>query len=189
MASERRNDEKETHICMSRNSDKMQIFTTEYHIMNKLDRYVEESENWKVVEVGKINGKVVSKIYEAPRNLLLIRKKKRELSEEQRLAAAERLRRYRNQNELHPGDLQDEDEELLDCGVSDDLSDTATTALPPFDKTSDFIEATAKPVESATSPKTSAGFSSTSSAGNDEEPRVYPEKDKTKMKRVDELDR
>lgn len=188
MASERRNDEKETHICMSRNSDKMQIFTTEYHIMNKLDRYVEESENWKVVEVGKINGKIVSKIYEAPRNLLLIRKKKRELSEEQRLAAAERLRRYRNQNEQHPGDLQDEDEELLDCGMPDDLSDTVT-ALPPLDETSDFIETTAKPVESESSPKTSAGFSSTSSAGNDEEPRVYPEKDEPKMKRVDELDR
>lgn len=188
MASERRNDEKETHICMSRNSDKMQIFTTEYHIMNKLDRYVEESENWKVVEVGKINGKIVSKIYEAPRNLLLIRKKKRELSEEQRLAAAERLRRYRNQNEQHPGDLQDEDEELLDCGMPDDLSDTAT-ALPPLDETPDFIETTAKPVESESSPKTSAGFSSTSSAGNDEEPRVYPEKDEPKMKRVDELDR
>lgn len=188
MASERRNDEKETHICMSRNSDKMQIFTTEYHIMNKLDRYVEESENWKVVEVGKINGKIVSKIYEAPRNLLLIRKKKRELSEEQRLAAAERLRRYRNQNEQHPGDLQDEDEELLDCGMPDDLSDTAT-AFPPLDETPDFIETTAKPVESESSPKTSAGFSSTSSAGNDEEPRVYPEKDEPKMKRVDELDR
>ena len=95
MAIERNKDERETHICMSGNSKKMQIFTTEYHIMRRLDKYVEESEAWKVIEVGKVNGKVVSKIYEAPRELLSMKKKKRVMTEEQRRQAAERLAVYR----------------------------------------------------------------------------------------------
>ena len=95
MAIERNKDERETHICMSGNSKKMQIFTTEYHIMRRLDKYVEESEAWKVIEVGKVNGKVVSKIYEAPRELLSMKKKKRVMTEEQRRQAAERLAAYR----------------------------------------------------------------------------------------------
>ena len=45
------NDERETHINMVHGSNKMKIYTTEYNIMKKLDRYVENNENWKVVEV------------------------------------------------------------------------------------------------------------------------------------------
>ena len=49
------NDERETHINMVHGSNKMKIYTTEYNIMKKLDRYVENNENWKVVEVGKLD--------------------------------------------------------------------------------------------------------------------------------------
>mgnify|MGYP007097147629 CR=1 FL=1 len=78
------NDERETHISMSSLRNKMKIYTTERHIMRRLDRYVEESDNWKVVDIGMLHGEVVSKTYEAPRDLLLIRKQKRVMTEEQR---------------------------------------------------------------------------------------------------------
>ena len=68
--------------------------------MRRLDKYVEESEAWKVIEVGKVNGKVVSKIYEAPRELLSMKKKKRVMTEEQRRQAAERLAVRRRQGTL-----------------------------------------------------------------------------------------
>ena len=55
------NDERETHINMVHGSNKMKIYTTEYNIMKKLDRYVENNENWKIVEVGMVHGEVVSK--------------------------------------------------------------------------------------------------------------------------------
>ena len=55
------NDERETHINMVHGSSKMRIYTTEYNIMKKLDRYVENNENWKIVEVGMVHGEVVSK--------------------------------------------------------------------------------------------------------------------------------
>lgn len=89
------NDERETHISMSSLRNKMKIYTTERHIMRRLDRYVEESDNWKVVDIGMLHGEVVSKTYEAPRDLLLTRKQKRVMTEEQRQKSAERLRALR----------------------------------------------------------------------------------------------
>lgn len=86
--------ERETHINMDKTSDRMRIYTTEYNVMKKLDRYVEESDEWKVIEVGRIKGAVVSKTYEAPRKLLTLRKKSVVMSEEARQAAAERMRAY-----------------------------------------------------------------------------------------------
>ena len=47
-------DERETHINMNSLGKTMQIYTTEKHIMRRLDRYVDESPNWKVVDIGKI---------------------------------------------------------------------------------------------------------------------------------------
>ena len=88
------NDERETHINMIHGSSKMRIYTTEYNIMKKLDRYVEHNDNWKIVEVGMVHGEVVSKTYEAPKDLLLIREKKRMLTEQQRADAAARLKAY-----------------------------------------------------------------------------------------------
>ena len=90
--------EKETHISMGATSDKMRIFTTEKHIMRKLDRYVENSEDWTVVEIGKVKNEVVSKIYEAPRKLLLMRERKltRVMTDEQKAAAAQRLKAARD---------------------------------------------------------------------------------------------
>lgn len=112
-----KNEERETHINMLRNSDKMQIYTSEIHVMKMLDKYVEESEDWKLTEIGKCHGEIVSKTYEAPRNLLIIRKKKRELSEEQRQKAAERLRAFwkkKNADEPESPALTADESDMLD---------------------------------------------------------------------------
>lgn len=108
------NDERETHISMSSLGNKMKIYTTEWHIMRRLDRYVEESDNWKVVDIGMLHGEVVSKTYEAPRDLLLIRKQKRVMTEEQRQKAAERLRALRLKKH---GEETDEKEDEADNEV------------------------------------------------------------------------
>lgn len=108
------NDERETHISMSSLGNKMKIYTTEWHIMRRLDRYVEESDNWKVVDIGMLHGEVVSKTYEAPRDLLLIRKQKRVMTEEQRQKAAERLRALRAKK---CGEETDEKEDEADNEV------------------------------------------------------------------------
>ena len=89
-----RNSERETHISMCRDSNVMQIYTSEHHIMNKLDKYVHESDDWKVVDTATCNGEIVSKIYEAQRDFLILKKKKRVMSEEQKTAARERLCGY-----------------------------------------------------------------------------------------------
>lgn len=108
-------EEKETHVSMSKTSDMMRIYTTESNVMRRLDRYVEESEDWNVVEVGRVKDKVISKTYEAPRSLLLLRKKKKVLSEEQKLAASGRLKTYwDNKRKMEDNDmctLEDEDGE------------------------------------------------------------------------------
>lgn len=108
------NDERETHISMNSLGNKMKIYTTEWHIMRRLDRYVEESDNWKIVDIGMLHGEVVSKTYEAPRDLLLIRKQKRVMTEEQRQKAAERLRALRLKKH---GEETDEKEDEADNEV------------------------------------------------------------------------
>ena len=177
MAIERNKDERETHICMSGNSKKMQIFTTEYHIMRRLDKYVEESEAWKVIEVGKVNGKVVSKIYEPPRELLSMKKKKRVMTEEQRRHAAERLASYRQKK----------------------AGDTATASGVEPDKEyeeEDFglelEEDEEKEAEDVSGMDENSGAETTSNQSG-ESSRLYPEKSKPKIVKVksviEEVDR
>ena len=173
MAIERNKDERETHICMSGNSKKMQIFTTEYHIMRRLDKYVEESEAWKVIEVGKVNGKVVSKIYEAPRELLSMKKKKRAMTEEQRQKAAERLAAYRQRKT--------------------EGSATASGVEPDKEyEEEDFGLELEKEAEDVSGMDENSGAEATSNQSG-ESPRLYPEKSKPKIVKVksviEEVDR
>lgn len=119
-----RREEMETHINMSRNSDKMQIYTSEKHIMRKLDKYVEESDDWSLVEIGKIHGEIVSKTYEAPRKLLFMRKQKRIVTDAQRIAASERFKQYwkdkKNNIQNEPSEYILESNEDEDFGLEDD---------------------------------------------------------------------
>lgn len=109
--------ERETHINMDKTSDKMTIYTTEYNVMHKLDKYVEESEEWKLIGVSRVKGAIVSKTYEAPRKLLCLRKKTVVMSDEQREAAAERLRAFhkkKEQEEFAPSsDIYEDDSDIV----------------------------------------------------------------------------
>ena len=162
------NDERETHISMSSLGNKMKIYTTEWHIMRRLDRYVEESDNWKVVDIGMLHGEVVSKTYEAPRDLLLIRKQKRVMTEEQRQKAAERLRALREKKHGEKLDEKtDETDNETDFGAEDDLT--------------------------AADSDTSANMQNASSSASGETPRLEPQKLQPKYVKVksviDEMDK
>ena len=157
------NDERETHISMSSLGNKMKIYTTEWHIMRRLDRYVEESDNWKVVDIGMLHGEVVSKTYEAPRDLLLIRKQKRVMTKEQKQKAAERLRVLREKKHGEELDEKaDETDNETDFGAEDDLD-------------------------------TSANMQNASSSASGETPRLEPQKSQPKYIKVksviDEMDK
>lgn len=167
------NDERETHINMVHGSNKMKIYTTEYNIMKKLDRYVENNENWKVVEVGMVRGEVVSKTYEAPKDLLLIREKKRVLTEQQRADAAARLKAY------HAAKHADDDEMDVVDFVADDSD-------PDENNEGEAKEDDAEAVSS------SANTANAETASN-ESPRLEPEKSRPKYVKVksviDEMDK
>lgn len=162
------NDERETHISMSSLGNKMKIYTTEWHIMRRLDRYVEESDNWKVVDIGMLHGEVVSKTYEAPRDLLLIRKQKRVMTEEQRQKAAERLRTLRTKKYGEGANEKvDETDNEADFGAEDDLAATDSDA--------------------------SADMQNDSGSASGETPRLEPQKSQPKYVKVksviDEMDK
>lgn len=117
------NQERETHINMDRTSDKMRIYTSEHHVMRKLDKYVEESDDWNIIEIGRCKGEVVSKTYEAPRKLLNLRKKSFVMSEEQREAAAERLRIYHHKNDDKNEETSKEFDDDDNLDEAEDLDD------------------------------------------------------------------
>lgn len=90
-------DEQEIVIIMSGRTDIVKVYASYPHWIKRLDKYCEEEpDNWKCVKVDTIDGDVVGKFYEAPRDLFKLQKRKRRISEEQKRASAERLARYRN---------------------------------------------------------------------------------------------
>ena len=89
-------EEHEIHVHMSGRTETVNIYTTYPHWIKRLDKYCEENpDDWKCVGESKCDGEVVGKMYECPRDLFKLQKKKRQISEEQRRASAERLAAYR----------------------------------------------------------------------------------------------
>ena len=92
-------EERETHIYISRTDETAEIYTSDERYMRKFDKLVEDNpEEWKFKKAETVQGEVIGKTYSCPRNLISFRSKtqKRELTEEQRQAAADRLREMRN---------------------------------------------------------------------------------------------
>ncbi len=90
-------EEQETHLSLDRLSDRWWIYTSDTRYMNKLDKRVEGGE-YKLENVIKdCDGTLMAKEYSCPINLISFRTKTkhRELTEEQRLELAERLRKAR----------------------------------------------------------------------------------------------
>ena len=91
--------EQETVITFSRDSNEATIYTSDTTVMTKLDKLCSSSDEWKLVRIdkAKMSGNIVSKNYKVKKSLVSFRtrKTKREMTDEQREAAAERLRKAR----------------------------------------------------------------------------------------------
>lgn len=92
-------DDQETTITFSRNGENAVIWTSDSTVMTKLDKMAEKSSHYKVTDIAKNKGKVLSKTYDLDdKSLLSFRadKIKRDLTEEQRAELAERMKNARN---------------------------------------------------------------------------------------------
>ena len=90
--------EQETHICFMRDSDICRIYTTDSTMITRLDKLAEDegSPDWKLVKEHNFpNGEPAGKTYETKKRLITFRSGIREMSEEQKQAAAERIRKWR----------------------------------------------------------------------------------------------
>lgn len=90
--------EQEVVIGFNAEEDAADLYTADPVWIRKMDRLVEQNpEQFKLVRVEKCQGDVVSKRYTLPKRFISIRSKdvKRELTDEQRQAASERMRQIR----------------------------------------------------------------------------------------------
>ena len=85
-------EEQETVINYGRNDKDMTIYTTDSTVITKLDKCVAAG-LYEVIELHKVKGHVVGKTYRASKNLITFRTKKVVLTEEQKQARAETMRR------------------------------------------------------------------------------------------------
>ena len=79
--------EQETVIQVSRDSDKMNIWTSDTTMMTRLDKLCEKSNRWTCTSEGKIDGDVVNKEYVEDKALLSLipnTRKMKPLTEEQK---------------------------------------------------------------------------------------------------------
>lgn len=94
--------EQETTVNFYRDSDICTVYTSDSTVMTKLDKLVEnpKAPHWKLKEENKTSdGEVVGKTYITHKRLISFRANisTRELTEEQREAAAERMKKYQEQ--------------------------------------------------------------------------------------------
>lgn len=98
--------EQETIISFSRDGSSADVWTSDTTMMTKLDKRCIESPNeYKCVEVGKsLDGLLTNKRYTIKNKKLVSFRSatvKREMTEEQRAKAAERLRQARQSKSVH----------------------------------------------------------------------------------------
>lgn len=86
-------DEQETIIRWYRDETEATVYTSDYTMMTRFDKFVEGGD-WEFVKQETHKGDLISKTYKAPKELLYGRKvkaKKQELTEEQKAERAMRL--------------------------------------------------------------------------------------------------
>ena len=89
--------EQEVLINFNAEEQTASIYTANPIWLRKMDKLATaHPENFKQIAEEKLEGKIISKTYEFPKDLITIRsfKKKDTLSEEQRKAQSERMRAY-----------------------------------------------------------------------------------------------
>lgn len=86
--------EQETIIRWYREDEEATIYTSDYTMMTRFDKFVESGE-WEFVKADKCRGDIVSKTYKAPKELLYGRRAKKKiapLTEEEKKAIAMRFK-------------------------------------------------------------------------------------------------
>ena len=94
-----KNEEQETIIRFGREDQTAFVCTSDVVVMNKLDKLVDSSDDWKFLRETKFrDGNIAEKEYECPKRFISFRSKKtsRVLTEEQKKELAERLRTARD---------------------------------------------------------------------------------------------
>lgn len=106
--------EQETTVNLYRDSDMCSVYTSDTTMMTKLDKFVESEDAplWTLKEVHRLSsGEVVGKTYETHKKLISFRKNvfKRDMTDEQRKEAAERMRNRRRKSDAghNAGDVTD----------------------------------------------------------------------------------
>lgn len=92
--------DQQTVIQFSRDSETATIWTSDRTVMTRLDKFVKDGKNssWRLKEESRLlDGELASKTYETNKRLISFRANigKRELTDEQKQAAAERMRNIR----------------------------------------------------------------------------------------------
>lgn len=90
--------EQETTIGFSRDEEIAHIYTSDTTMMTKFDKLVSTSESWNEEKTVTCDGELVGKFYTCPKKLLSYRgavRTGRKMSEEEKKAAAERLKNAR----------------------------------------------------------------------------------------------
>lgn len=91
-------EEQETTVNISRADDFLTVYTSDNTYLTKLKKLVAANPNeWEIIEIIEAKGVISGIKLKAPKNLVSFREKSvsREMSEEQRAAAAERLKSSR----------------------------------------------------------------------------------------------
>lgn len=86
-------DEQETNINFLRNEDVAEVYTSDSTTITKLDKAVEAG-TWKLKQNHylRATGELIGKTYEAPKEFISFRTRKRTMSDEQRQALSERMK-------------------------------------------------------------------------------------------------
>ena len=87
--------EQEVVIRFDNESDEATIYTSHPVWMRKLEKYAAENKEFKLKNEWLCDKQVISRTYVCPKDLINIKGKRRVMTEEQRRAAAERLRAAR----------------------------------------------------------------------------------------------
>lgn len=95
-------DEQETVVQISRINGKATIYTSDTTMLTKLHKLMNKNpEEWRLVHQDTVSEEVVSETFECPKKLISFRAStsSRVMTEEQRRAAAERLKKARKKND------------------------------------------------------------------------------------------
>lgn len=91
-------EEQETHVNFNRNEERAVIYTSDTTTMTKLDRLASVAgTEWRLEGVSALKGDIIGKTYSCPKEFISFRSKRveRNLSDGQRKALAENLRKVR----------------------------------------------------------------------------------------------